>query len=207
MTCYLATYLMFTHYTADLTSEMTTGPPEVIIDSFEDVLREDFDVVTKESHLISITPEGTPKRLYYETRMKGKDVFFNANNEAIKYIMERANTFWYMLGIIAANDERIVALEMTDAAAVTYGLGFTKEAEYTDLFNFQILKLLQSGIVNRISKGWFPKYDPDDEMTSSPLGYDNLVFPIIVYWFGVLFAVVISLCEKLSKFSTPKKKF
>ena len=72
----MGTFLLFAMYTCDLTARMTTGPKELPIRSFEDILRSDYRVFTVEGGatvetLANSKPGTAMHKVYYET-MVGK---------------------------------------------------------------------------------------------------------------------------------------
>ena len=69
----MCTYVLFSLWTADLTAGMTTGPRNVPIRNFQDIIDNDYTVITRpstaNSELLKGAREGTPM---LEVRRKAK---------------------------------------------------------------------------------------------------------------------------------------
>ena len=68
------------------------------------------------------------------------------------------------------------------------------------MFDFHLLKMKESGVVDKI----LTRYYPDPPQTfgvtdANPLGYDNLIFPALVLSFGMCGALGVVLMEKLMR--------
>jgi hypothetical protein len=71
-----------------------------------------------------------------------------------------------------------------------------KNSEFTDLFNYHLLKMEQSGLTHIILKRW--RKQPTDVFgapESITLGYNNTLFPFLLVSTGAIVAGIIALYE------------
>ena len=81
-------------------------------------------------------------------------------------------------------------------------IGLQKDSEFTKLFNYHLIKLHESGILDKMEKLHF---SPDPVLIPSAaeieesykLAYDKVTFPFLVLLLGIALSVGASICEKL----------
>ena len=90
----------------------------------------------------------------------------------------------------------LVVLDITENTASEKSLAFKKDSELTKIFNNNLLKMQESGLINRIKKKWYGNHDQVFEM-SEPLvlTFDNLFFPFGCLALGIVFTIVIIAAE------------
>ena len=99
----ISMYLLFMYYSADLTTEMTTGAGQHPVRNFEDVINGDYKVIVKEAtgqfeEMKNALP-GTAKHKYFHSQMKDNPKsIVKGQDEAIKMMNENDKTlFFYTL--------------------------------------------------------------------------------------------------------------
>ncbi len=85
----------------------------------------------------------------------------------------------------------------TDAIKDNTALGFPKNSEFLQLFNYHLSKLMESGIIESMQKTHFPKALPVDLNPSEALvlGYENVLFPFLILIFGLSVSIFCSCFE------------
>ena len=106
-----AMYLLFELYSADLTTEMTTGPGMHPVRNFDDVIKGDYKVIVKggtaQFNEMTNSMPGTAKHRYYHDKMKDNDAaIVNGLDEALEMMNEDAKMlFFYTLTARFITDE------------------------------------------------------------------------------------------------------
>ena len=107
----ISMYLLFMVYSADLTTEMTTGPGLHPVRNFDDVIKGNYKVIVKEatgqSEEMKNAIPGTAKHKYYHNQMKGNSkAIVKGQDDAIKMMNEDDKTlFFYTLTARFITDE------------------------------------------------------------------------------------------------------
>ena len=73
-------------------------------------------------------------------------------------------------------------------------------AEFQRMFDYHLIKMKQAGLMTKIADHYIP--DPPlivGMSEASQLGYNNLLFPIIVLSFGISSAIIMVIIEKLGR--------
>ena len=96
----IATYLIYTHYTAYLTARTTSGSHESEIKSFEDVIRGGFKVITLESgssrEFLKTSKPGTAMHeVYYGSMHNNPSAFIKSLEEVGKQMHDDAKTLYF----------------------------------------------------------------------------------------------------------------
>ncbi len=99
--------------------------------------------------------------------------------------------------------ERFLPLRsMVDVTKDLQSFAFPIESDLISFFNYQLIKLYNSGVIDFLSWKWFDSRTPQDECkcptkteTVFALGYENLALPAIIFSSGVIAALVIMAFE------------
>ena len=89
ITLSMLTLLVFTYYTTQITAEMTSGPPEIPVSTFEDVIHYDYKVIVYSDYHKNVLAEahpGSAKYQVYENQVKGvenRDTYIAAMKEVV----------------------------------------------------------------------------------------------------------------------------
>ncbi len=193
LTSSIATYLLFSHYATDLTARMTSGPPRSSIKSFDDLMRGGpfLQVITfpnsAESSLLEFARDGASMKAYWNAYMAGKKNAFLATTEAaVEHILNNPGTLFFGPHTIAAGDPRLVALDLSDSVRVGAGFTYPPDSEFRAMFDFHLLKLIQSGVVHNMQVKYFtPPPLTIGVQEAESVGYDNMLFIFILLAFGI----------------------
>ena len=92
----------------------------------------------------------------------------------------------------------LTKLSITDQISI----GLQKDSEYKKVLNYQILKLKECGILQRLIKDspWDHRKSRKREsaITAGTLGFENLLFPFILLGFGIGLGVILALQERVN---------
>ena len=111
LTSGISMYLLFMFYSADLTTEMTTGQGLHPVRNFEDVINGDYKVIVMEAtgqfEEMKNSLPGTAKHTYYHNQIKGNPKpIVKGQEEAFKMMNENDKTlFFYTLTARFITDE------------------------------------------------------------------------------------------------------
>lgn len=90
------------------------------------------------------------------------------------------------------------------------GIGLQKNSEFRELFNYEILKITESGILGKMRNFWLggqPVESAESAGSNSvvSLSYNNLLFPFLILCFGILAALLGAGLEKVLGFCIKQK--
>ena len=90
-------------------------------------------------------------------------------------------------------------LTLIDAPTDKTGFGFQKDSEFTEFFNYHILKLEESGVLRQIRSDYHPDIVPMEIETNVAvdLGFENVSFTFFVLGFGLVFGLIFIACERI----------
>ena len=190
----MASYLIFVYYTSDLTATMVSEPVEPPIRSFRDVIERNFKVLarlgTSSHEVLKTATEGSDMRRVYENM--ADSALVEGTEEALCRVAAEEKTLWWggTLNIIGKGRE-YMAIRMEETTYSHLGFGFKKNSELRDLFSYQIQKLEESGVKDKLWKKWTSERSEDFAvMRAEALGYDNTLFVFTL----LSLAVPISVC-------------
>ena len=222
LTTAMLTLLLWVYYNNDITAEMTSGPPENTVSTFEDVIHYDYRVV---SHLRSLvdqlrdSDQGTAK---HETFNR---YFYNGEEEkdVVECILEMISDeesktllFAQKISVIPKSNyekflmDKIYPLKMDDSSYNLLGLGLQKDSEFLGIFNHYLLKQMENGInmkARRSLQNSFYVNEHFEMPEPQPLGSNNVMFLFILLGLGIMASVIVSIGElavrKHRKYSRP----
>ena len=149
------------------------------------------------SHIRNSVP-GTSKYEVYKTRMETNGEAWYSTIEAAKdAVLSDPNTYMYGYSTVAHDTLGLMALSMDDFTPVPGGIGFQKNSELVDIFNYQMLKLAECGITKRIDKNWpdISRHEEFGMAEPGALGFNNVLFPFSLLGMGVSIAFIIAMLE------------
>ena len=204
LTMSMLTFLLFAYYTTDITSEMTSGAPEIPIRTFEDVVHYNYRVVTNSpyyANLLKRAKLGTAMNTVYNNRFEMKETF----EEALEEVVKDPKTLFYSTKALLRGTRlekalvrQTFPLNMDDGVNVFATLALQKDSEFLQLFNHYILKAYETGIFKRsLRKRYMDLYTNENyEMVEpQPLGLNNVMFLFIVLAVGMCFSITNALME------------
>ena len=202
------TLLAFIFYTGDITAEMTSGPADIPIRTFEDVMYHNYKVITPSQYYTNIlasSKPGSSKHEVFSTHFemkKDRDEVLNAmiqetNSKKLYY----GSQTWLMEQI-PTETHKAFELEMDDGVYSIGGFGLQKDSEFLHIFNHYLLKQLESGVYRRIMHYAFIYVDTKEtfEMDEpQPLGLNNVMFCFISLGLGILLSLITVMIERIKK--------
>ena len=120
------------------------------------------------------------------------------SNILLKRVVTEQKTLYY--GSIAwARDHRgIKPLIIDELVKRSEAIGLQKNSEFTSLFTYHILKMEQSGLIDRIRHKWMGSADNIYGLPMPPsLGYESVIFLFALLLFGAIAAGIIIYFEFL----------
>ena len=210
ITISLLTLLSFVYYTSEITAKMTSGPPNIPIRNFEDIIYYDYSmIVTFPAYktMFAKAEAGSAKQMIYERHLETEGDLMSVD-EAFKEVATEEKTLYYT-GSTALTSKKakayrgeIVGLKMDDSSYSLMTLLLPKDSEFLPLFNFYILKELEHGIIARLYRKYHVDFYVNEqfEMTEAvPLGINNVMFSFIFLGLGIIFSLLITAIELVNK--------
>ena len=202
MTAALCLNMVFIYYTSELTADMTVSPKELSINSFEDVERLGYRVMgagvgrISNNALRSAPKDSSIGRIYenkytsFTTQEELYDMVRNLINGEVKEAL-----IW---SFASKETKGLITLDILEAINIPKTLAFDKNSELTSLFNHQICKMKESGVIHQImtSKSGDPEqvYGVDEPVV---IGYENVLFPFGWLALGSIIVVPVILGEMI----------
>eukprot|EP00095_Tigriopus_kingsejongensis_P001288 maker-scaffold359_size197282-snap-gene-0.29 protein:Tk01288 transcript:maker-scaffold359_size197282-snap-gene-0.29-mRNA-1 annotation:"hypothetical protein" len=192
LTIGMFSFVVFSFYTALLTSTMTVKSDGHHITNFEDVPRLGYELlVMKSSFFESTLKLAQPGTLLYKLWRSAKEdtVEFQTIFDALR--ARQKSVVLFTKYFEAPPDTRELSLDWY--FAFPNGIGLQKDSELAPLINHEILKLERSGILHKIIQDYekvvIPKEGPTGD--SNPLGMQQLLLLIYVLTTGCMASVAI----------------
>ncbi len=212
LTAAMFSIVAMSYYEGMITSFMTAQQQSGKIESFYDTLELDYQVVVvpgmKQVTDLETAPEGSGRRVVYEKTIKNNPDAYYPSFEAVKeLLLTTPRTAWYSSAVAFKDDQRILKLTgMVDAYVARAGFAFQMNSEFLSMFNYQMIRMYQSGVHKFLLKKSSGFRIPDDTCgcpsigSVSALGYDNLLFPTLILSSGMIMACLLMVSEVLRKF-------
>ena len=107
----LSYYLVFEYFSCDLTARMTSDPAPLNIRSFQDVIDQDYRVVTYGKGLtvfyFKTAPKGSAMRWVYENRMlRDETAIATSFDKLLRMVNDEPKTLLYMMFLSYSNEPR-----------------------------------------------------------------------------------------------------
>ena len=139
-----STLVLFAYYTCDMTSRLT-GPPATPIKSFAEAKKNGYKII--------INPEGTSANYLrdkdqqlYENSLK----IPNLMAPPIERMLKNPNYLYFAEDSYSATRKEFTSLIIDETSLVNYAFAFQLNSEFTDLFNHHLLKMRETGIIQRL---------------------------------------------------------
>ena len=210
LTASFLTLLLWVYYTNDITAEMTSGPPEIGVKTFEDVLHYNYRVVAWSRHLIDQLRDSDPDTAKHEAYNR----YFGNGEEAVDIVEtihdmisdSESKTLLYTQKITVIPKspyekllmDKIYPLKMDDASYNLLGYGLQKDSEFLGIFNHFLLKAMEHGIFMRLGRSIQNNFHVNEEFEMpepQPLGSNNVMFLFILLGLGITFSLTTYICE------------
>ena len=195
--------LIFIYFCSDLTGKMTSDPKTLNIRSFKDVESQGYELLIQKgdgssaTRLLRTAPEGKAMR-----RMFDNGNFLALDKEEIMSIDLSKNPKTLLWAFEGRHGKLgLSVIDITENAAIDKSFAMKKGSELTKIFNNNILKMQERGLINRSEKKWYGDRAQIFEMTEPiVLAFDNLIFPFGCLAVGILIAIPITVAEVISTF-------
>ena len=156
LTTSMVTLVMFTYFASQTTSEMTSGPPDIPVRTFDDIIYHDYKVIAQGAYwekLLHDAQPGTAKKIVYNfylrkiDRTTGNEL--EVSIEIFKKAQSDSKTLVYTSSIATLGYDyppyqelidqmRLVKLDDAQFAMATVGL--QKDSEFLQIVNHYIVK-------------------------------------------------------------------
>ncbi len=201
---------IFIAYTCDMTAKMTTGAQKEYPDTFAKIADEKYKVYVSRGALpeaiLKQAEKGTPENIVYENHVMLFDYPTDGNLEFInKEVLAESKQVYFGTTEEFIGDDRFKELvSFKDKVKKALHLGFQKDSDITDFFDFHLAKLIESGMVNKLVQKWHGQSKPKEDMSdrifiedAKPLGPKNLIFPSLCLVACMALSLVILIYERL----------
>ena len=197
-------YLIFTFFACDLISGMTAGTKDVPIKNFQDVLDQGYQVITLSStsnheFLLSSRKGTAMHNVYWNTIHGNQDNFFvNLSNALERVSTQKQTLLWGTDMNIMGKHDMFSVLKLEDGITTQSGWGIQKASEYSELLNYWLHKLDESGLKDRILQGWANERIEESTIADAEnLGYDTIAYPFLFLTGGVTIAIASFVFEQI----------
>ncbi len=210
------------YYESMLTSFLTARQKPPRIRSFKDVLDFGYKVMveTGTAHAMELeySPLGSGKREVFDTLIKDNPrAYYHTEKDIAELMLENPKIVTYNHQYSFAWDKRFTPLlGLDDRAKIHVALAVTLGSELNGLFQYQIIKAFQSGVLSFLLRKWHPidnrapqdtcGIKVEDLVSAGPLGFKSLLFPEVVLAVGILLSVTTFLVEATLKKISRKKE-
>ena len=199
----LHSYVLFTYYTCNLTAAMTSTAPSTGISSFEDANRGGYKVLVIDGTLHS-----------ERVKDKGLDLVMLKPSAGTNFpdllaktmSQESSKVLNFGSSLSFAGRREFYPLVIKESLTQMVAFGLQQDSEYRELFNHHLKKLNEEGILDKLADMYMPKRNsPQTILEAIPLGYDNVFFPSLVMFIGILSSLLMVCLEKIGRYAYIKK--
>ena len=197
-------YVLYAHFTCNLTANMVSAPQKEDITSLEDASRLGYKI-----GVVSGTSTSLILRRLAERAKLDLDVVSIQGSPDGDYssllsnFMEKygSNVLPYSGYLSSLEIDGSYPIDIKESNEQEVSITMTKDSPYSQLFNYHLQRMDENGVIQRLQKKWTPKLDSTSNMDSAflSLGYNNLVFPFLAFVIGCSAALLIAFCERVIK--------
>lgn len=202
-------------YVGDLTAKMTVTSDNTKLKNFQDVLDSGYTVRifnnTSYEIMFKTAPEGSLLSKIYKDHSEVINIpkprnikqFLDSIHNTPKVALFFSVDIMTNYGLVAGGLKPL--LNFHERQIKHKAIGLQKDSEFTSLFNYELTRLRQSGLFERLEFKWVKKSTPEDGshryfvQDILILGSVNLYFPSLVLLIGVTAGLVIVVSERVSK--------
>ena len=201
------TFVLFTYYGGDLTATMTAGAEQTSLRSFQDILDSEYVLYTREGTAFydqfQHAELGTVKKKIFDSKL----VTLNSEQFFEKFLADPSSpAVYYGSGFSFVNrPERLFLGNFDDVMVGQLAYALQKNSDFREIFNYYIVKYMQTGTLRRLAHKWLKGDKPPDwsqriyQEEATVLGYENLFFPMTVMLVGMVAGAIFLAVEKLHK--------
>ncbi len=209
MMAFFMCLMVFEGYIAQLTAEMTVGKPKVHLKSFQDVIDNEMTIFLTKGTVADLyfasAPAGSTRYIINQHHIdREKKTGLTLADVAVEVDKDPKLAFFESAIDFVKYDHVTSLLDFDGRINAVIGIGLQKNSELKAAFDFHIINMKQSGLLHEMYNNWIENDRPEDmsdrifEEDMLVLGYDNLFLPANIMGLGIIIAMVIVTCEKLS---------
>ncbi len=210
MHCLMSLYgmIIFITYTCDMTAEMTTGEQDNIPETFLGIIDQNYEIYVRGGALTEAilrqAPDGSELKTVYDNNVRVYQYPSDGNNAAIltEVLSKPKRAFFGSVEEYVDDDRFDIFRGFEDKIQDSVHLGYQRNSDLTEFFDFHLAKLIQSGTVDNLIQKWLDQDKPEFDMTRRifmedvrPLGSKNLVFPCLIVLASTVIAFLILVFE------------
>ena len=208
MTIWVFSYLLFVHFTAQVTTFMTVSERNTPLRSYSDTLLDRFTPVVLGSGalhtLLQNSKPGTDLHNVYTKRFQGNpDSLVWSGKESHDRMLGDPNVV--LFGVEASVYPGCYPVPLDWYVETPVGFGLQKGSEFTGVFDHLGLKMHESGILEKLKRRLRRK-DIVVENEAIPLGIRELTIPFASLVAGGFIAGVLTIIEK-SRFRSSSENY
>jgi len=206
----ICNYIVFVMYTCYLTAQLSASSNGLQLHSFQDLLDEQYVLYINYGSLQhSILANSDHKSVKY--KVYSNIVKFLANVDIcpktscrVELLQENAKGAIFESSLTFAHQQGVkIWTTLNGAHSYQLAIALAKDSDLTSLFNYNLIKIYQSGTIERLKYKWMQDSIPGDMSNrifpdeAVPIGYLNVLFPTVLFAAGTLLCLVFGLLEKI----------
>jgi len=206
----ICNYIAFCMYTCYLTAQLSASSNGQQLHSFQDLLDEEYVLYLNFGSLQhSLLANADPNSAKYMAYKKNSIYLSNmhicdSTICRIELLKQNAKSVIFDSSLTFAHYDGIkVWTKLNGAHYFQLAIALAKDSDLTSLFNYNLIKLYQSGTIERLRYKWMQDSIPGD-MTkrifaeeASPMGYLNVLFPTSIIVAGAILCLALVTLEKI----------
>ena len=147
LTMSILTLLFFVFYTGDITAEMTSGPSDIPIRSFEDVIYHNYKVITASAYyenMLARSKPGSAMLEVFKSHLEGESHYKN-EDEVMKAMIQDSTALYYgsfklIAKLVPTETHQEFSVQCADSPYALGALALQKDSEFLQIFNHHIVK-------------------------------------------------------------------
>ena len=146
-------------------------------------------------------PEGSAMHLaYQQMRSRPEEEAFVTSTQSTLDLIAKDPTYIHFGGASAYYSfPQLTILSIKEEVMTSLCIALQSDSEFTDIINFYLSQLMQSGLLPKMRHKWLEKghLEPLNEASeaANALGYDNLMFPFMSLLGGIFVASILLMFE------------
>ncbi len=141
-----------------------------------------------------------------DTAMSKVNVYFEQGDHLYDMVADNPKMVLYSSFLDSMESPEVVpVVDFEERVPSQMTIGLQKDSELLELFNYNILKMYQSGLHAQILYKWLREGKPKDDThrifieDAIPVEYDNVIFPSLLLLAGIVVALCLVLIECCKK--------
>ena len=140
-----STVVLFAYYTCDLTSRLT-GPSDIPIKSLDDVKKYGYRIIVDPGTYAATRLRSVAPHIYENAIKVSVPVSLE---DQVELLLEHPNHFLYQEDTETVTRKDLVSLNIDETSLVNLAFAFQLNSEFTNLFNYHLNKMGESGVMKR----------------------------------------------------------